>query len=232
MSSLPRARRIIRGGGEHDDVFVLGQSVRETIPMAAPIARASELIAAAAHEAGGAVARGQAKAQAIVAEAQGSAASLRDAAYQDGFEAGMAAAAAEIESCLELVRKAASDGKAIRDSVAEQSAGLVAQAAVLAARRIVGEYYDADPARTAQACAEALRAASGQEILSIRVHPGLVDHIQGVLVDAARYIQPGEGIEIGGCIVDLRHGTLDATLDARLSMMELALREAGGEVAQ
>jgi len=228
MNSSPRARRIIRGGGEHEDVFVLGQSVRETMPTAAPVAMASELLAAAAREGDAAVARAETEAQAILAEARRSAASVRDA----GFQAGMAAAAAEIESCLELVRKAAADGKAIRDSVAEQSAGLVAQAAVLAARRIVGEYYEADPARTAHACAEALRAAAGQEILSIRVHPGLVDHIQGMLVDAARYIQPSEGVEIGGCIIDLRHGTLDATLDARLSMMELALREAGGEVAR
>ncbi len=226
MNSLPRSRRIIRGGGDRDEVFVLGQSMRETMPTAAPIASASEMLAAAAREAGEVVAR----AQAIVEDARRSAASVRDTAYQDGFRAGMAAAAAEVESCLELVRTAASEGKAIRDSVAEQSAALVARAAALAARRVVGEYYEADPARTAHACAEALRAASGQEIVSIRVHPGLADQIQALLVDAARYVQPADGIEIGGCIVDLRHGTLDATIEARLSMMELALREAGGEV--
>jgi flagellar biosynthesis/type III secretory pathway protein FliH len=43
-------------------------------------------------------------------------------------------------------------------------------------------------------------------------------------------VRPDDAVEAGGCIIDLRNGTIDATLDARLSLMELALREAGGEV--
>jgi flagellar biosynthesis/type III secretory pathway protein FliH len=221
---------VIRGGGEPEEVFVLGETVRETMAAPGPIVSASALLTAAEQGAEDVIARARAHAQAVLAGAEANADQVRAAAHRDGFEAGRAAAAAEIQSCVELARIAATEGKAIRDSVAEQAAGLVARATALATRRIVGEYYEADPERTAQACAEALRAVAGQEILSIRVHPGLVPHIQATLVDAARYVRPDDGIEIGGCIIELRHGTLDATLDARLSLMDLALREAGGEV--
>jgi flagellar biosynthesis/type III secretory pathway protein FliH len=33
---------------------------------------------------------------------------------------------------------------------------------------------------------------------------------------------------MGGCLIDVRNGTIDASLDTRLSLMELALRDAGG----
>jgi flagellar biosynthesis/type III secretory pathway protein FliH len=58
----------------------------------------------------------------------------------------------------------------------------------------------------------------------------MVESIQAWLADAARYVRPDEGVAIGGCIIDLRNGTLDASLDARLSLMDLALGEAAGMV--
>jgi flagellar biosynthesis/type III secretory pathway protein FliH len=35
-------------------------------------------------------------------------------------------------------------------------------------------------------------------------------------------------VAIGGCLVDVRDGLIDATVDARLDLMELALSAAGG----
>ena len=75
---------------------------------------------------------------------------------------------------------------------------------------------------------DAVRSAAGQEILSIRVNPGALDRVRASLVDVAGYVQPDDGIELGGCVIDLRDGTIDATLDARLDLMELALTSAAG----
>jgi flagellar biosynthesis/type III secretory pathway protein FliH len=66
--------------------------------------------------------------------------------------------------------------------------------------------------------------------VSIRLHPDVAGRVEVSLPDAARYIVPDEGVAVGGCIVDLAHGRIDATLDTRLSLMELALKHAGGEV--
>jgi flagellar biosynthesis/type III secretory pathway protein FliH len=235
MSSSHKAGRVIRAARSEDDVFVLGETVR-SVPAPAAIATATEVLAAAERQAADILALARSEADTLVANAQAEAATIettaRETGYREGFAAGRQAALAELEQCLALARQAASEGKAIRDSVAEQSAAVVARATALATRRIVGEYYEADPERTALACADALRAAAGQEILAIRVHPGVAGSVQATLVDVAAYIRPDESVAIGGCIIDLRHGTLDATLDARLSLMDLALNEAGGEVGR
>jgi flagellar biosynthesis/type III secretory pathway protein FliH len=230
MSSLAKTGGFIRAAGEHDDVFILGETARRTLPADATLASAGAVMAAAEQRAAEIVAAGEARAAALVAEARASAGAVTTAAYNEGFSAGAAVAEAEAAAALDLIRRAASDGQAIREQLAGQSAALIARAVVLALRRLVGEYYEADPTRTALACADALRAASGQDIIAIRVHSGLVDDVQASLTDVASYVRPDDSIEIGGCIIDLRSGTLDATLDARLTLMELALREAGGEV--
>lgn len=229
MNSLAKPGRVIRAAAEHEDLFILGESRPSSLVPHASIATAGEIREAADVRSSGIIAAAERQAAAILADAQSTLASLREAAYQDGYRAGREAADNETAGLLQLARAAASDGKAIRDSIAAESAAVVARAVALATRRVVGEYYEADPERTTLACAEALRAASGQEVLSIRVHPGLADSLRATLTGAASYIVPDGSIEAGGCIIDLRNGTLDASLDARLSLMDLALAEAGGQ---
>ena len=126
------------------------------------------------------------------------------------------------------IRQAAADGLAIRNAMIDEATPAMANAISLAARRVVGAAYQADPSLTADACADAVRAAAGQQILSIRVAPEALDAVRATLVDLADYVRPDSAIAAGGCVVDLKNGTLDATLDARLDLMELALKAAGG----
>lgn len=225
MNSSAKRGRVIRAAGEHEDIFILGESRPGSLVPHASIATAGEIRGAAELRSADIIEEARQQAASIVAAAHASADSVRDAAYRDGH----LEAANEVAQLIQLARAAASDGKAIRDSIASESAAVVARAAALATRRIVGEYYATDPERTALACAEALRAASGQDVLSMRVHPGLVDSLRATLTDASAYIRPDGSVEVGGCIIDLRNGTLDASLDARLSLMDLALAEAAGE---
>lgn len=227
MNSSAKHGRVIRSARDDDDVFVLG--TRREYAGDPTLATAGTVIANASARAAAIVAAAEARAAAIVAEAHTAAESVRDAGYGAGVESGREHAEQEVRAALDLVRHAAAEGQAIRDQLAGQSAGVVARAVSVALRRIVGDYYEADPGRTAAVCAEALRSAAGQEIISIRVCPALVESIQVRLVDAARYIQPDASVQVGGCVIDLRNGTIDASLDARLSLMELALRAASGE---
>ena len=231
MSSWGRASRVIRSPGTLEDVFVLSGSTRDAVPVDGTLATAAAILAGAQSRAEAIFAAAESAASATIAAADTQAAGVRDSAFAEGYVAGRAAAEGELEECLAVVRRAAAEGKAVRDGVATQAAAVVARAAVLATRRIVADYYEADPARSAAAIEDAIRAASGQEIIAIRVHPGLADAVQASLVDSAAYVRPDSTVAIGGCIIDLRHGTLDATLDARLSMLELALADAGGELA-
>lgn len=227
MNLSAKPRRVIRAAPEHHEVFVLGETTRDVV-VAPAIATMEQMLSSAAHQGALVLAEAEDEAETILSRARASAASVRDEAYTAGYEAGKVQALQEMSALVDLARHAAAEAKVIRDEVAGQSAGVVARATTLAVRRIVAEYYEADPGRTAAVCAEALRAAAGQEILSIRVSPGLVAHVQATLVDASQYVIPDGAVEVGGCIIDLRHGTLDATLDARLTLMEFALAEAGG----
>ena len=231
MNSSASRGRLVRAARDDEDVFVLGTSRMLTPAAPGAITTAGDLVAAAERRAAAIIDAAEAEARGILAEAQDTAGTVRSEAVQSGTELARGEVFARFEAHLDLIRQAAEQGQAIRDSVASQSAALIARAVALATRRIVGEYYNADPARTAAACAEALRAASGQEIVMIRVNPAIAGHVQATLADAGRYVRPDDGVEIGGCIVDLKNGTIDATLDARLSLMEQALGQAGGEVA-
>jgi flagellar biosynthesis/type III secretory pathway protein FliH len=232
MSSLAKRGRVYRGAAhDEDDVYVLGETVRATFPADTSVATVTDILAAAERRAAGVVAAAEARAGTILAQAEASAAAVRAAARADGVSAGQAEAESEISELVELVRAAAREGKSIRDGIASQAAAVVARATMLATRRIVGDHYAADPRETAAACAEAVRSASGQEIIAVRVNPALVAGVQAALVDVAAYVRPDDAIEVGGCIIDLRQGTLDATLETRLSLMQSALAEASGEEA-
>ena len=231
MNSSGRATRVIRSSAAMDDVFVLGEGTRQAVPAVGTLATAAAVIAAAETHAAGLLAAAETRASAIVALAEQQADEVREEAVAEGQAIGRAAAEAELADCLGLIRRAAAEGKAIRDGVAAQASAVIARATSLATRRIVADYYEADPARTAAAVEDALRAASGQDVIAIRVHPELAGAISASLTSAAAYVQPDGAIEIGGCVIDLRMGTLDATLEARLSMLDLALSEAGGELS-
>ena len=231
MNSSAKPRRVFRPDGPGEDVFIVGQSQREQLPTHGPIADVQAVLEAAHERAAAIVAAAERHAMATVAGAESVAEEARGKAHSEGFEAGRMQAEAEFETCVALARRAAAEGKAIRDSIAEQSVALVAKAAALATRRMVAEYYEADPQRTLAICLEAVRASSGQQLLALRLHPSLGGAVQAALGDQAAYVRPDESVAIGGCIVDVRNGVIDASLDARLALMELAMAAAGGEVA-
>ena len=219
MNLSASRRRVIRASGREGDVLVLGDSARESLATTKAVASAAEMLAAAEARAAGIIAEAEAAGVAALAEAHAAAEAVR----AEGRELGRQEALAEIAALLDLVRRAAADGAALRQSVAEEAVPVVARATALAVRRVVAEQYEADPARTAAICIEAVRAAAGQEIVSVRVSPLVEEPVRASLGDAAGYVVPDEAVEIGGCVIDLRNGTLDASLDARLGLLETAL---------
>lgn len=233
MSSLARPPRVIRSAAAVDDVVVLGGAPqRQVLPGVGPVATAHEILAAADARSQQVVDEAQSQAAAIVADARAQAAAIADEARQEGARQGFAAAQSQSEQLLSLLQEAAANGTAIRDQVAAEAMSVITRAVLVAVRRIVGEYYNEDPARTVAAVSDALRSASSQEIVSIRVNPAVEPAVQAALVDVARYVRPDEAIEIGGCLIDLRNGQIDATLDTRVGLMELAIRDASGEAEE
>jgi flagellar biosynthesis/type III secretory pathway protein FliH len=219
---------VIREARAEDDVFLLGQA-GPGVASPGPVSSAAEIVAAAGLQAERLLAAARQEAARITGVAARAAEEALAAARQEGLAAGRVEAREEAAAALAILRAAAEAGKEVRDKVATQSGMVVARAVALASRRLVADHYESDPSRTAAVCAEALRSAAGQEVLSVRVHPRVAGLVQAALGEAGEYVRPDDAVEIGGCIVDLRHGSIDATLDARLSLMRLALAEAAGE---
>ena len=232
-SSVKRQGRFLRSATTAtEEVVVMGEPVRASLPGAGALATVAEVLQAAQDRAIAIINDAEHQAAALIAQANASAGQVRQASYNDGYNAGyeqgLARAEEEVNTRVELVRSAAADGMAIRDQVAGQALSVLAEAVSLATRRLVAEWYDANPAQTAAICREALRAASGQEVISIRVNPAVSDHVQVTLGSAGAYVLPDDSVAIGGCILDLQSGTVDATLDTRLSLLDLGLAHASG----
>lgn len=217
-------RRIFRAAEAEEDIFVVGESVGRHIGADGALTTVGGLIEGAKRAAETIIAEARAEAGRIIADA--------DSVRAEGFEAGLRAGGGRAEDAaaenLELIRAAAAEGLAIRDAMIDEALPAMARAVAMACRRIVGGAFEADPTLTADACADAVRNAAGQQMLSIRVNPEAFDAVRASLVDIAEYVRPDESIDLGGCVIDLRNGTIDATLNARLSLMDLALRAAGG----
>lgn len=230
MNSSAKPPRVIRSTSakSQDDVFIVGAST-PAVPLDTPVATAAQLIAAAEARAAAIIADAEAQAARIRAEATAEVAAAAATAAERAFAEGQARAEAQALQLLQLLRTAAQEGIAIRDQIAATARPMLAQAVTLAVRRIVGAAYTADPTLTTAACEEAIRAAAGQELLSIRVHPSVEAAVTAALGELGAYVRPDEAIEVGGCIVDLRNGTIDATLDTRLNLAQLAIQRAGGQ---
>jgi flagellar biosynthesis/type III secretory pathway protein FliH len=197
MSSSGKPRGIIRSAGSAEsEVFVIGQPNGEASSLPGPVATAREIVDAAGREAAAIREAARGEAARILAEARASA---------DG------------------VRQAAREGAAIRDSIAASHEALLARALVQAVRRLVADHYLAQPEHTMAICREALRATAGQDVIAIRLNPRVAGAARAELLDLAGYVRPDDGVAVGGCIIDLRHGTIDATLDARLALFSQAL---------
>jgi flagellar biosynthesis/type III secretory pathway protein FliH len=230
--SSSASRRIFRAAEAEDDVFVVGETVRRHVAAEDPVTTVASLLDGARKRSEHLVTSAQAEAEALVQSARSEAEAIREAARAAGYEAGREEGRTAVESeaagYVDLLRAAANEGRAVRDAMFDEAMPAIARAVAMACRRVVGVAFESDPSLTADACADAVRAAAGQQIISIRVNPAAVEAVRAALVDLEAYVRPDSAVELGGCLVDLKDGSIDATLETRLSLMELALRAAGG----
>jgi flagellar biosynthesis/type III secretory pathway protein FliH len=226
--SSSASRRILRSAAAEEEVFVVGGPMRRDIPADGPVATVLNLISGAHRRGEQITTDAEDDAAVIIAHARAEAAAVREQAHAEGFEAGFQAAQAEAAAQLAVIRAAAADGLAVREGMIDEAMPAIARAVAMATRRIVGAAYEAEPSLTNDCCADAVRNAAGQQIISIRVNSAALDEVRASLVDVANYVQPDSAVAIGGCIVDVENGTIDATLDTRLDLLDAALRAAGG----
>jgi flagellar assembly protein FliH len=132
----------------------------------------------------------------------------------------LARQAAEVEQVLDGLRSARAD-------LLEQSGDMLVEIVHAAICRLLGE-HGATRAAIEAVVQAALRDARDGEQLRVRVHPQDFDLLRSLYggADSRIGLQSDMAVELGGCLVDTAHGTLDARLELQLQNLRKALMAA------
>lgn len=141
-------------------------------------------------------------------------------------------AAEEIATLGPALAAAAAQLVGERDRWIEQWETQAAEVAVAVAERILRTELDAKPERVRDIVGGILRLVSGVDRIAVRLHPDdvnvLGDNAERVVAQLASCgeaeIVADEALSRGGCIVDTRHGSIDARIETQLDRIAAELR--------
>jgi flagellar biosynthesis/type III secretory pathway protein FliH len=171
----------------------------------------------------------------ILLNAEVEANAIRQRAYMEGRAAGAdegrLAARAEVVEELQALQSVALQVAAVRESILRGAEAEIIELTIEAARAVLGEAIARDPELVVTSVQRALTRATGANVLRIRVNPQDAS-VVGAYFDsaatpsgAAWEVTPDGAITVGGCIVDIEGGEIDARIDVQLDAIAGALRE-------
>jgi flagellar assembly protein FliH len=164
----------------------------------------------------------------------------RQEGYDEGYEAGLAAArsGAEAERHEALCRGADAlhraaavleAGRAEAVAVVEEDAAALA---VELTRALVEHELSQADTEVSAAIRRALRLTAPGEDLIVRLHPAEVieaTELQAFVTDCRVTVVPDESIELGGCVIDAGPCRIDAQIESALSRVRSALLSGAGD---
>jgi len=176
------------------------------------------------------------KAQALVAEAEATAQSVRQAAQKEGGERGREEAKQEIMPSLIAFRDAGQALIVFEERLVSRSAPWIASLAVDIAEKVVGQAVEANSEIVASILERAKREVVEAKQLRIWLHPA--DHtllaemhpdLIAVGADPGRKIEvlAAEDIGRGGCRLESEMGLVDATLPTQIAEIRRQLLDDG-----
>jgi type III secretion protein L len=172
------------------------------------------------------IADAEAQAAAMLSSAEATARELREAAYHEGIEAALA----ELNEHLLAAREE-------RHVALEEVERDVLRLVVKLAEKVIGREIDSNEATLADIVGTALRHARQHEMLTVRINPVDLPHVQAHSerldpAGRARFLDlvADPRVAHGGCIIESASGTINAQLDVQLKVLERALlARASGE---
>lgn len=165
----------------------------------------------------------------LVSRAQEEAEQIKQSAYQEGFNAGLQQAQADLEN----FRNTLGAFVGAEDRVFQEIAPNILSIAVDIAQKIIKTEVKADPQIVLNTVLDVLKTLSKNEPkITIRVNPVQVQYIKDTLPEEIRLmgmetklsVLSDEGIMEGGCIVQTNNGMVDASIEAQLDIVQNALR--------
>lgn len=193
------------------------------VPVPAPIPAAMPYVAPTLREP---------PAPAVPAITQAEIDQLKQAARAEGLALGRRQGQQEVEAAAREKLAALSDLITQLSSAWEQERDrmhqLLAEFAFLCTNRLLGDCLR-DPDMAASAVRAALAACDGWQHLTLEVHAGDLNLIQGVirqdpgLSQKALRVLASSAVQVGGCRITSNEGSLDARLDVQLAALRKRL---------
>lgn len=159
-----------------------------------------------------------------------------DAEYQRGFAEGESSgakkAAAKLEPVMERLARSISDLAGYRDRFRRESEQDLVMVSIAIARRILRRELVIDPEAILGLVKVAMDKVSLRETHRIRVHPEDVavvrTHLQRIQAPQAIEVEGDAGLERGGVIFETARGSLDASMETQLRVIERGFAEIAG----
>ncbi len=166
----------------------------------------------------------------LVSRAREEADSIREAARNEGYQAGLEQAQAEIQQVKESFEMFMGAPQAVYEQIAPD----ILQISVDIAQKIIKKETEEDPQVLINTIIDVLKGLSKEENkISLRVNPVQVDVIKQQIpeilniagLDAKVSVLADEEVTEGGCLVTTANGIVDATIETQLSIIYEALKE-------
>lgn len=174
------------------------------------------------------------EAEALIQEAQLESERVFNAAQEDGFAAGwqegIAQGQAEAQSQIELIRRLADELRRAKARLAAECEQEVVGLALAIAQKIVRSQAAVDRELVSRVVEAATQSMAAQDIVRIAVNSADLETISRYWSEDhdPSYREHGleliadERVEVGGCLITTKRGTIDARLDVQISEIERA----------
>jgi flagellar assembly protein FliH len=165
----------------------------------------------------------------LISRAQEEAGSIRDAAAQEGFKAGLEKAQSDIEQ----IKNALISFINAKQEVFEYIAPDILEISIDIARKIVKKEIEQNPQIVLETITDVLKTISNEETkISIRVNPtqlalakeNLPEIISSSGLEVRTNVVSDDTIKVGGCIIQSSNGIVDATVDTQLEIIKEAFK--------
>ena len=165
----------------------------------------------------------------LVSRAQEEAVQIKQNAYQEGYNLGLQQAAAEIESFKNVLGAF----MGAEDRVFNEIAPNILELSMSIAKKVIKHEAATDVQVVVDTVMDALRMLSKNEPkIVLRVNPVQVQYLKDTMPDKIKSIGmetklsvlSDESVTEGGCIVQTNNGMIDATVEAQLGIVQMALR--------
>lgn len=165
----------------------------------------------------------------LVSRAQEEAVQIKQNAYQEGYNLGLQQAAAEVEAFKNVLGAF----MGAEDRIFNEIAPNILELSMSIAKKVIKHEVTTDIQVVVDTVMDALRLLSKNEPkIVLRVNPIQVQYLKDTLPDKIKSIGmetklsilSDEAVSEGGCIIQTNNGMIDATVEAQLGIVQMALR--------